>query len=385
MTFGRKIVLFLLAVTAAFVYICNAIPQIKSEAATEIRIGESPEDLVASGKRIFMSDRAQCLTCHSVGEDPKARCPNLEGVGDRAPIRKAGTPAADYLVESLYNPNAFVVPGYPRNQMMPVHKPPIALSHDEMLAVMCYLNTLGGKTDGEFVERVRKAQEPWRRGLLKPEEAAEESRIPMLPGDPTRGRELFLAQKCNQCHRAEGREPLEKDAAPDLTAIGASQRPEYILESILDPNAVVVKGFAKTTVIWKDEDEDKLEGIAREWIPDQERPTRLRLQVVEKNRRTEEIRDVDLARVLYVGDTVAVAEIGDEMTEIAAQYVSGSAGAGLVVKVWKGGRWEELRLAAPAIRRAVLPSPMAPNFGDQMTPREIFDLISYLMAQKGRK
>ncbi len=377
--------LFVLAVTAAFVYICNAIPQIKSEVAAEVKIGGSPEELVDSGKKIFMSDRAQCLTCHSVGEDPKARCPNLEGVGDRAPNRKAGTHASEYFVESLYNPNAFVVPGYPKNQMMPVHKPPIALSHDEMLAVIGYLNTLGGKTDAEFVERVRKAQEPWRRGLLKPEEAAEEAKIPILAGDPSRGRDLFLAQKCNQCHRAEGREPLERDAAPDLTAIGASQRPEYILESILNPNAVVVKGFAKTTVIWKDEDEDKIEGVAREWIPDQERPTKLRLQAIEKNRKTDEIREVDLGQVLYVGDTVAVAEIGDEMTEIAGQYVSGSAAAGLVLKVWKNGRWEELRLAAAAVKRAVLPSPMPPNFADQMTPREIFDLISYLMAQKGRK
>lgn len=385
MPLSRRLLLFILAVAGAFVYICNAIPQIKSEAGTEVRIGGSPEELVASGKKIFMSDRAQCLTCHSVGEDPKARCPNLEGVGDRASTRKAGYEAADYFVESLYNPNVFVVPGYPRNQMMPVHKPPIALSHDEILAVIGYLNTLGGKTDAEFVGRVRKAQEPWRRGLLKPEEAAEEARIPILPGDPSRGREVFQAQKCSQCHRIEGREPLEKDAAPDLTAIGASQRPEYILESILIPNAVVVKGYAKTTVIWKDEDEDKIEGIAREWIPDPERPTKLRLQVMEKNRRTDEIREVDLAQVRYVGDTVAVAEIGDEMTEVAGQYVSGSAAAGLVLKVWKDGRWEELRLAAVAIKRAVLPSPMPPNFGDQMTPREIFDLISYLMAQKGKK
>ena len=155
--------------------------------ATETEIGETPEELIAAGKTIFMSDRAQCLTCHSLGEDPKARCPNQEGVGERAATRKAGLSAAEFLVESVYDPNAFIAPGYPAKQMTPVNKPPIALSHDEILAILSYLNTLGGQTDAEFVDALKNAQSPWRKGLKKPGEFEEEERLPILPGDARRG------------------------------------------------------------------------------------------------------------------------------------------------------------------------------------------------------
>jgi hypothetical protein len=49
----------------------------------------------------------------------------------------------DYLVQSMYEPTAFVVPGFPP-AMPAVDKPPIGLNDQEILCVIAYLQTLGG-------------------------------------------------------------------------------------------------------------------------------------------------------------------------------------------------------------------------------------------------
>ena len=50
-----------------------------------------------------------------------------------------------YFAQSIYEPSAFIVPGF--NPGMPViNKPPIGLTDDEILAVIAYLQSLGGKT-----------------------------------------------------------------------------------------------------------------------------------------------------------------------------------------------------------------------------------------------
>jgi hypothetical protein len=49
----------------------------------------------------------------------------------------------EYLAESLYEPNKFIVPGF--NPGMPaINKPPIGLTDQEILTVIAYLQTLGG-------------------------------------------------------------------------------------------------------------------------------------------------------------------------------------------------------------------------------------------------
>ena len=50
----------------------------------------------------------------------------------------------EYLAECLYEPNVFIVPGF--NPGMPqINKAPIALSDAEILAVIAYLQSLGGE------------------------------------------------------------------------------------------------------------------------------------------------------------------------------------------------------------------------------------------------
>ncbi|HXG16181.1 MAG TPA: c-type cytochrome [Calidithermus sp.] len=67
------------------------------------------------------------------------------------------------------------------------------------------------------------------------------------PGDPARGRQLFADLECYKCHAVAGErfaeaEPDPRDAGPPLTGVGRHHPAEYLAESILDPNAVIVTG-----------------------------------------------------------------------------------------------------------------------------------------------
>lgn len=377
-----NLVIFTLLITGAFLYICNAIPQIKIEAAPlESEIGAAPDDLTAAGRKIFMSDHAQCLTCHSIGEDPKARCPNLEGVGGRAPGRKPGYSAAEYFVESLYSPNAFVVPGYPKNQMTPVNKPPIALTDDEILAVLAFLNTLGGTTDDAFIEQVKKAQDPWHRGVLSAEEGPAKFRPPIYPGDAARGRGDFLKQGCIACHRID---KVGGSVGPDLSAIGASQGPPYILESIIDPSAVIVRGFKTWTVIWKERGRADTRGRLVRWIPDEAHPRALVMNVESGGPRGES--ELDLSDATCVGDTVVEIKTDGGSERSCGTYVRGNETAGVELKVLEEGEWVERSVPAEAVKALRLPvSPMPGGFAKTMRPREVYDLLAYLGTLKGKE
>jgi mono/diheme cytochrome c family protein len=63
-------------------------------------------------------------------------------------------------------------------------------------------------------------------------------------GDPTQGRELFRQLECYKCHEIKTEKfPAPSDGkytGPELTGMGRIHPPEYIAESILYPNAVIV-------------------------------------------------------------------------------------------------------------------------------------------------
>ena len=66
-------------------------------------------------------------------------------------------------------------------------------------------------------------------------------------GDPARGRQVFADLECYTCHavRNEGFPPASSDpkqAGPELTGMGAMHPAEYLAESILAPNRVIVEG-----------------------------------------------------------------------------------------------------------------------------------------------
>ncbi len=67
-------------------------------------------------------------------------------------------------------------------------------------------------------------------------------------GDVAEGKKVFLthaAGQCAKCHRIEGEGGV---AGPDLSTIARKNKAPYILESIIDPSAVVVGGYGMTMV-----------------------------------------------------------------------------------------------------------------------------------------
>jgi hypothetical protein len=98
--------------------------------------------MVKVGREI-MEGKGLCVTCHTLGKSGALRFPDLEGIGARAGSRIPGLSDVEYLAQSLYEPNVYIVPGF--NPGMPViSQPPIGLSDQEILCVIAYLQSLGG-------------------------------------------------------------------------------------------------------------------------------------------------------------------------------------------------------------------------------------------------
>ena len=109
--------------------------------------------------------------------------------------------AKAYLVESLYDPTAFLVPGYDKT-MTPAWKPPISLSNLEIEAVVTFLQSEGGEAD----------LAPIRPPIDIQTIAKEmETRSLVLESDPERGRDIFVNEaKCIACHEVDGIEKPEE-------------------------------------------------------------------------------------------------------------------------------------------------------------------------------
>jgi ferredoxin/cytochrome c2 len=61
---------------------------------------------------------AGCRICHSLTKDERIIGPSFYGIADRAAERIPGMTAEEYLRQSIINPNAYVVEGYPEGQMI---------------------------------------------------------------------------------------------------------------------------------------------------------------------------------------------------------------------------------------------------------------------------
>jgi len=134
-----------LAATSFYTYVGQMVPQkeVLPPAETLIRADLTTDEMVKVGQEI-MNGKGLCFTCHTLGKtEGPFRFPDLSGVDARAKMRKPGYSDVDYFAETIYEPNAFIVPGF--NPGMPViNKPPIGLTDQEILCVISYLQTLGG-------------------------------------------------------------------------------------------------------------------------------------------------------------------------------------------------------------------------------------------------
>lgn len=80
---------------------------------------------------------------------------------------------------------------------------------------------------------------------------AEVSLAAMVKADSRRGEALFFnVAGCASCHRVGNR---GINFGPDLTNLGARMEPKYVVQSILEPNAVITEGFAAHAIEAKGE------------------------------------------------------------------------------------------------------------------------------------
>src|SRR2546423_14877322 len=142
-----KASLVAIGVMGAYSGYANYIPQIESKPPQELSLeggNVTPAQLVKAGEEIFKT-KGTCEICHRIGQKG-TRAPDLAGIGARAGKTKPGMSAKQYIIESLINPSAYLVEGYP-NIMPAVDKPPIALNRSEVWALTAFLESLGGNVD----------------------------------------------------------------------------------------------------------------------------------------------------------------------------------------------------------------------------------------------
>jgi mono/diheme cytochrome c family protein len=86
------------------------------ELATPPPSPEEESDPVARGQRVYLD--TGCGGCHTIdGLSAGTVGPNQTTIGTTAETRIPGMSAEDYILESILDPSAFVVEGYPENVM----------------------------------------------------------------------------------------------------------------------------------------------------------------------------------------------------------------------------------------------------------------------------
>ena len=243
-----RLLTFSLAVIWFYAFVAGLVPE-SSTAVNLTELDWSDPDAVAEQGALVFNGKGQCAACHTVDTSaPPGRCPDLTDIGTNAASRVPGMDAKAYLIESMYQPANFLVPGY--GKIMPeVWKAPINLSKLEIEAVIAYLQSQGGEIDPTPFE------EPIDRADIG---TTAEALPPLLTGDPELGKKVFVDAPCITCHAVTGiespaagettNEDFEVVTAPDLSEIAAFNDMRYLEESILVPGAQIVSGYGTVTV-----------------------------------------------------------------------------------------------------------------------------------------
>ena len=112
-------------------------------------------------------------------------------------------------------------------QTLPV--PPIALTDQEILTVIAYMQSLGGTPSVTMETTLQwQGQAP-----------AQEAVAPVAVGGNRDAETLFTAYLCNTCHSLDG----TAGAGPTLQGLGERMSRAEIYEAIVDPDEVVTEGY----------------------------------------------------------------------------------------------------------------------------------------------
>jgi hypothetical protein len=304
---------FMFFVAACLAGFGNWLPQVKADPPPAEEITQdvrrmSVQERADLGEKIIFGavgasgtqgaiGKGQCPLCHGFQKGfLSERAPNLFGIPTRAlaqlkdprysqadpskrdTVQKEACPgcgtaqtAAEYIAESHACPNCYVVVGFgvkgsnDRESPMPaIHKPPIALSFDELIAVDTWLFAREGaepptpeEIENAYKKFVPEADRPKAAPAGGAPGGAPAPGAPVVTGDEPVN-EIFIKALCFACHTIPGIQGavgvvgpklVEKTNAPqrlkDPAYKGkATSVREYIMESILTPSMYVAKPFS---------------------------------------------------------------------------------------------------------------------------------------------
>ncbi|HEX9759062.1 MAG TPA: nitric oxide reductase [Nitrospiria bacterium] len=304
---------FFILLTGAFASYANWLPQIRGEddgkpGGVEGLKGKTVEEIAEMGKEIIFGKnrgigersigKGQCPLCHTFNAgDIGDRAPNLIGIAKRALERVkdprylkpdfvqlesfAGsgraTTATEYIAESHACPSCFVVEGFgvpgtkdKESPMMVVHKPPIGLTINELIAVDTWLFFREG-FDPPSVAEIQAAYEKFIPPPERPKDGADGVAVKtrfnpdQIAHDSDSTLDMIERMGCAGCHRIptvdfakigvvgplliEGENAARRIVSPEYqeaiqkgTAHARNPR-EYVIESIMNPSSFIVPGF----------------------------------------------------------------------------------------------------------------------------------------------
>lgn len=168
---------------------------------------------IAKGKKLFIKKKS-CFACHQLEEEGGRVGPEFVRAGFLYPPQ--------WVYAWMMSPQSYK----PDTKM-----PNMDTTPEEAQAIAAFLSTL----------------------VTEEEPDEEATAFLQTPGDPEKGKKLFFDPEgtvyCSKCHRVNGE---GGEVGPDLSHVGASRTPEFLLESILNPKAVITSGYATVLILTKD-------------------------------------------------------------------------------------------------------------------------------------
>jgi putative heme-binding domain-containing protein len=170
-----------------------------------------------SGKILVMNKKS-CLGCHQLNDEGGRIGPSLN--------RSSLNYTPEWLYAWISNPQNF----RPGTRM-----PNLGLEPKEARAIASFLVSFQPEEEDEELE----APETWKQYLSS-------------EGDAKRGEKVFHDPEgianCSKCHLVKGRGGT---VGPDLSFAGTSRTRKFLLESILNPSAVITHGYQTVMILTK--------------------------------------------------------------------------------------------------------------------------------------
>lgn len=210
--------------------------------------------------------KGQCPLCHTFWpRDPDERAPNLWGISARQRLKDT---SIEYIAESHVCPSCYVVGGYGvrgtenRESPMPaIHRPPISLSIEELVAVDTWLFMHEGEV-APSPDKIRMVYEALIPVQERPETVEDKPRsaswqMGLLADGSERVDIIFAKAQCVLCHTIPGIPGATGTIGPRLemktqgpwrmrdTAYRGRAKTvrDYVGEAILYPGLYVPKGY----------------------------------------------------------------------------------------------------------------------------------------------